>query len=40
MAIDPEYSFSNEVERANEEIYNNFKLKEKLHSLYKNISAL
>ena len=42
MVIDPYHRYSNEAERANQAIYDNFKLKKHvcLHGLYKSISAL
>ena len=43
MAADPYHSYSNEAERANEDIYDDFNLKKIifcLHRLYKNISAI
>ena len=41
MAVDPELRYSNEVERANQDIYD-FKLKKPfgLHGFYRNNSAL
>ena len=42
MPVDPSDRYSNEVERANEKIYDDFKLKHPfaLHGLYNNISTL
>ena len=42
MAVDPKHGHSNEPERANLDIYDDFKLKKPFspHGLYKNISAL
>ena len=41
MAVDPYHRYSNEAERDNKEIYDDFKLKKPfgLHGLYKKISA-
>ena len=42
MAVDPYHRYSNEAERANEDIYDDFKLKKPfgLHGLCKDNSAL
>ena len=42
MAIDPQYRYANKAERANQDGYDDFKLKKpfRLHDFYKNISAL
>ena len=42
MAVDQSHRYSNKAERANHDIYDNFKLKKifGLQGLYKNISAL
>ena len=41
MAVDPKHRYSNEAERANWDIYDDFNLKKPfgLHGLYQNISA-
>ena len=42
MAVEPQHRIWNEAERADWNIYDDFKLKKnyRLHGLYKNISAL
>ena len=42
MVVDPKHRYSNKVERANRDIYDDFKLKNhfSLHGLNKNITAL
>ena len=42
MAVDPQHRYSNESERLNEDIYDDFKMKKPLdlHELYKKNSTL
>ena len=42
MTVDPQDRYSNEAERGNYDIYDNFKLRKSFgfHGLYTNISAL